>query len=31
MKLKEEIQNIMHQRDEDVWDKDRTQAISNKT
>lgn len=24
MKLKEEIQNTMHQRDEDVWDKDKT-------
>jgi hypothetical protein len=31
MKLKEEIQNTMHQRDEDVWDKDKTQATSNKS
>lgn len=31
VKLKEEIQNIMHQRDEDVWDKDNTQATSNKS
>jgi hypothetical protein len=24
VKLKEEIQNTVHQRDEDVWDKDKT-------
>jgi hypothetical protein len=30
MKLKEEIQIIVHQRDEVVWDKDKTQGIYNR-
>lgn len=31
VKLKEEIQDTMHQKDEDVWDKDKTQATSSKS